>query len=101
MKVYRAYISSSDSNHWVDEGVRVMVEGVEYVRMGSTTHATLVPFESNYGGRWRETRAEALRDVAAAFEERAVTLQAKSSEIRLKADEADLTVAVAVSGASA
>jgi hypothetical protein len=82
MKVYQAHwLDSFDAaglRFYVQFGDQVVVDGQPYVRVGTS----LVPQDT----RWRESRADALRDVAMQAEDLAVKLRLQAEHLRKTAD---------------
>ena len=82
MMVFQAMISDSldgsGVRFYVQQGEQVVLEGQTYVRVG--TSLTL------QNPRWRESRADALRDVATKAEDLAVRLRLQAEHLRRTAD---------------
>jgi hypothetical protein len=85
-KVYMAHCLDSTSDegirYFVQFGIRVAIDGKDYVRVGTTLHA--LPQEG-----WRETHAAAIRDVANKAGDLAVRLRLQAEHLRRQADAED------------
>lgn len=77
-KVFRAYVSQWDDRftHWIDEGVvtEIVSDGKALVRHSS---GMLEPMDD----RWRETKADAQRDIHAGMVRFIGKLQARADEL--------------------
>lgn len=84
-KVYHAHtldaFDAAGLRHFVQFGDKVVVEGTPYVRVGTS----LV----QQGDEWRETRGDAIRDVAAKAEALADRLRLQAALLRQTADNED------------
>jgi hypothetical protein len=85
-KVYIAHcldtVCQEGIRHYVQMGVRVTVDGKEYVRVGTVLHET--PHDE-----WRATHADAVRDVANKAGDLAVRLRLQAEHLRRQADAED------------
>jgi len=84
-RVYHAHtleaVDAAGLRHFVQFGEKVIVEGTPYVRVGTS----LVPQDDG----WRETRGDAIRDVAKKAEALADLLRVQASLLRTTADKED------------
>jgi hypothetical protein len=84
-RVYHAHtleaVDAAGLRHFVQFGEKVIVEGTPYVRVGTS----LVQQDDG----WRETRGDAIRDVAKKAEALADLLRVQASLLRTTADKED------------